>query len=99
VVVWVVTTLIRLSGFRCFEGIFCPHFQSSNWRKYGTSIVTCRPVAGRRFSEDKEYAGDNRIISVAMQRAVNRTIDEEVIYMWFAYIHRWATDMFSMVPP
>jgi hypothetical protein len=33
-----------------------------------------------------------------MQRAVNKTIDEEVFSMWFTYIHCWATDMFSMGP-
>jgi hypothetical protein len=34
-----------------------------------------------------------------MQRAVNTTIEEEVFSMWFAYIHYWATDVFSMDPP
>jgi hypothetical protein len=34
-----------------------------------------------------------------MQRAVNTTIDEEVFSMWFAYIHCWATDVFSVGPP
>jgi hypothetical protein len=33
-----------------------------------------------------------------MKRAVNTT-EEEVFLMWFAYIHCWATDMFSMGPP
>jgi hypothetical protein len=30
------------------------------------------------------------------QRAVNTTIEKEVFSMWFAYIHCWATDVFSM---
>jgi hypothetical protein len=34
-----------------------------------------------------------------MQRAVNTTIEEEVFSMWFAYIDRWATEVFSMGPP
>jgi hypothetical protein len=33
-----------------------------------------------------------------MQRAVNTTI-EEVFFVWFAYIHCSATDVFYMVPP
>jgi hypothetical protein len=33
-----------------------------------------------------------------MQRAVNTTMEEELFYMWFAYIHCWATDVFSMDP-
>jgi hypothetical protein len=33
-----------------------------------------------------------------MQRAVN-TIEEAVFCMWFACIHCWETDMFSMDPP
>jgi hypothetical protein len=31
-----------------------------------------------------------------MQRAVNKTIEEQSFSMWFAYIHYWATDVFSM---
>jgi hypothetical protein len=34
-----------------------------------------------------------------MQFAVNTTIEEEVFSMWFAYIHCWAMDVFSLVPP
>jgi hypothetical protein len=34
-----------------------------------------------------------------MQRAVNTTIEEDVFSMWFAYIHCWATDVFSMDLP
>jgi hypothetical protein len=34
-----------------------------------------------------------------MQRAVNTAIEEEVFSMWFAYIHCWETDVFSMDPP
>jgi hypothetical protein len=30
-----------------------------------------------------------------MQRGVNTTIEEEVFSMCFAYIHCWATDVFS----
>jgi hypothetical protein len=33
-----------------------------------------------------------------MQRVVNK-IEEEVLSMWFAYTHCWATDVFSMDPP
>jgi hypothetical protein len=33
-----------------------------------------------------------------MYRAVN-IIEEEVFSVWFAYIHCWATDVFSMGPP
>jgi hypothetical protein len=33
-----------------------------------------------------------------MQRAVNATIEEEVFSMWFAYVHCWAKDVFSMGP-
>jgi hypothetical protein len=50
-------------------------------------------------SRGNEYAGHSRITSVAVQRAVNKTVDEEVFPMWFAYIHCWATDVFSMDPP
>jgi hypothetical protein len=41
-----------------------------------------------------QYTGNNRITSVAMQRAVNTTIKEELFSMWFSYIHCWATDVF-----
>jgi hypothetical protein len=34
-----------------------------------------------------------------MQPAANKTIEKEVFSMWFAYIHCWATDEFSMDPP
>jgi hypothetical protein len=34
-----------------------------------------------------------------MQRAVNTTMEEEVFSMWFACIHCWTTDVFSMDPP
>jgi hypothetical protein len=34
-----------------------------------------------------------------MQRAVNTTIEEEVFSIWFACIHFWAKDVFSMDPP
>jgi hypothetical protein len=34
-----------------------------------------------------------------MQHAVNTTIEEAVFSMWFAYIHRWAMDVFSMGLP
>jgi hypothetical protein len=34
-----------------------------------------------------------------MQRTVNTTIEEKVLYMWFAYIHCWATDVFSVGSP
>jgi hypothetical protein len=34
-----------------------------------------------------------------MQGVVNKTIEETVFSMWFAYIHCGATDMFSMDPP
>jgi hypothetical protein len=34
-----------------------------------------------------------------MQRAVNTAIEENVFSVWFAYIHCWATDVFSMGPP
>jgi hypothetical protein len=43
--------------------------------------------------------GNNRITYVAMESAVNTTIEEEVFSMWFAYIHFWATNVFSMDPP
>jgi hypothetical protein len=43
--------------------------------------------------------GSNRITFVSMQRDVKTTILEELFYMWFAYIHCWATDVFSMGPP
>jgi hypothetical protein len=33
-----------------------------------------------------------------VQRVVNTTIEKEVFSMWFAYIHCWATDAFSMDP-
>jgi hypothetical protein len=46
-----------------------------------------------------QYAGNSRITSVAMQRAANTTIKVELFSMWFAYIHCWATDIFSMDPP
>jgi hypothetical protein len=39
------------------------------------------------------------IIYVSVQRAVNTTIEEEVFSMWFAYIHCWAKDVYSMGPP
>jgi hypothetical protein len=45
----------------------------------------------------REYAGNNRITSAAMQRTVN-TIEEEVFSILFAYIHCGATDIFSMGP-
>jgi hypothetical protein len=31
--------------------------------------------------------------------AVNTTVEEEVFSTWFAYIHCWATDVFSNGPP
>jgi hypothetical protein len=34
-----------------------------------------------------------------MQRAVNTTIEETMFSIWVAYIHCWATDVFSMDPP
>jgi hypothetical protein len=34
-----------------------------------------------------------------MQRAINKTIEEEVFSMWIAYIHCWATDVSSTGPP
>jgi tRNA(Arg) A34 adenosine deaminase TadA len=49
----------------------------ANVRKNRTSIVRQRP----------KYEGKNRITSVAMQHAVNITIEEEVCSMWFAYSH------------
>jgi hypothetical protein len=60
----------------------------ANARNNSTFIARQRP----------QYAGNNRITSVAMQRAVNTTIEEEVFSMWFAYIHCWTTDVFSMGP-
>jgi hypothetical protein len=34
-----------------------------------------------------------------MQRAVNTIIEVELFSVWFAYIHCWTTDVFSMDPP
>jgi hypothetical protein len=66
------------------------------------NIVIRRPVAGQRLgkphSRDNEYSGNNRITSVAMQRAVNTTIEEEVFSMWFAYLHCWDSEIWSRVP-
>jgi hypothetical protein len=62
--------------------------------------MTCRPVAGQRLCKHiPKYAGSNRRTAVSMQRAITTTIEEEVFSMWFAYIHCWATDVFSMRPP
>jgi hypothetical protein len=61
----------------------------ANARNNKTSIARQRP----------QYAGNIRIISFAMQRVVNTTIEEEVFYMWLAYIHCWETGVFSVVPP
>jgi hypothetical protein len=52
--------------------------------------VTCRSVAGQRLGKHSRFA---------VQRAINITIEEEVFSMYFAYIHCWATDVFSMGPP
>jgi hypothetical protein len=64
--------------------------------------VTWRPFLGNgsvnTFQQD-EYAGNNQITSVAMQRVVNTTIEEEVFSMWLGYIHCGATDVFSVGPP
>jgi hypothetical protein len=66
--------------------------------------VPCRAVGGQRLGKhilfDNEYAGNNRITSVAIQRAVNTTMEEEVFSAWFAYeyMHCGATDVFSMAP-
>jgi hypothetical protein len=35
--------------------------------------------------------------SIAVQRAISRTYEEEVFSMWFAYVHCWETDVFSMI--
>jgi hypothetical protein len=43
--------------------------------------------------------GNNRITSVAMQRALNTTIEEELFSVCFASIHCWATNVSSMDPP
>jgi hypothetical protein len=43
--------------------------------------------------------GNNLIASVTMQRALNTSIEEKVFSMWFAYIHCWAKDVFSIGPP
>jgi hypothetical protein len=48
---------------------------------------------------DNEYADHNWITSSSMQQYNNTTIEKAVFSMWFAYIHFWATDMFSMAPP
>jgi hypothetical protein len=48
---------------------------------------------------DNEYAGNTRLIFVAMQRAVNTTVEEAVFSMSFAYIHCGATHVFSVDPP
>lgn len=46
-----------------------------------------------------EYGGNHGITSVAVQPAVNTTIEGEVFSAWFAYIHCWAMDVFSVGPP
>jgi hypothetical protein len=46
-----------------------------------------------------QYAFNNRITPVAMQRVVNTTIKEAIFSIWLAYIHCWATDVFSVGPP
>jgi hypothetical protein len=46
-----------------------------------------------------QYAFNNRITPVAMQRVVNTTIKEAMFSIWLAYIHCWATDVFSVGPP
>jgi hypothetical protein len=59
--------------------------------------VTCRPAAGQDSVNTfprQRIRSNNRITSVAMQPAVNTTVEEEVIYTWFAYIHYWARDVF-----
>jgi hypothetical protein len=59
------------------------------WKKEKINTVTYRPIArqrlGKTHSRCNEYAGNNRIISVAIQNGVVNTTVEEV--------------MFSMVPP
>jgi hypothetical protein len=60
----------------------------ANARNNRTSIARQRP----------QYTGNNRITSVAVQRAVNRTVEKAVFSMWFAYTHCWTTDVFSMDP-
>jgi hypothetical protein len=60
----------------------------ANMRISGTLISKQRP----------QFADNSRIISVALQRAVN-TIEEEVFSVWFACMHCWTTDVFSMCPP
>jgi hypothetical protein len=52
--------------------------------------MTCRRVPA---ATDKQAT-----TSVSMQRGVNTTIEEAVFSMWFANIHFWATDVFSMGP-
>jgi hypothetical protein len=49
------------------------------------------------LSRGNGYTDNNRITPVAMQRAVNTTIEEKVFSISFAYIHCWATDVFSVV--
>jgi hypothetical protein len=46
-----------------------------------------------------EYTGNNRITSFAMQCIVNKTIEEGIFSMWFAYIYCRATDVSSVDPP
>jgi hypothetical protein len=54
------------------------------------------PIARERVAEHTPATTN---ISVAIQRAVNTTVEEAVFSMWFAYIHCWARDVFSIDSP
>jgi hypothetical protein len=60
-----------------------------NARNNRISIIRQRP----------QYAGNSRITSVPMQRVVTTIIEEALFSIWLAYIHCWATGVFSMGRP
>jgi hypothetical protein len=57
--------------------------------------VTCGPISRQYL----KYADKSHIASIVMQYAVNTTIEELVFSVWFAHIHCWSKDVFSMSPP
>jgi hypothetical protein len=76
--------------------MYCFKFQDTIMYTPHIILRHVHPILGNdsvNTSRDNAYAGNNQIISVAMQRVVNK-IEEEVFSMWFAYTHCWATDVF-----
>jgi hypothetical protein len=71
--------------------------------RFSIRTVTCRRVAGQRLGKHipatKNTQAKIGYLPLLCNGAVNTKIEEEVFSIWFAYIHFWATEVYSIGPP